>query len=88
MGEAMKEIQKDLDERYGVAKEILGHMEAALRVYQFRSNTKKPEVNLPRCSKEHLGYIVKELIEYTEELHNVRCELPRLLENGSGIGDD
>jgi hypothetical protein len=75
MGEALDEIKKTLDDRYDVAKALLGHIEGALRVYQVRANTKKPEVNIPRCSKEHLAYIVKDLTEYTEELQRVRCGL-------------
>ena len=87
MGEALDEIRKTLDDRRDVACELLRCMENALRVYQVRANTKKPEVNIPRCSKEHLTYIVKELTEYTEELSKVCCGLPRLLENGDGNDD-
>jgi hypothetical protein len=83
----MDEIKKSLDERYDVGVELLGCMKQALAVYTRREKLDvcgRPhlEINIPRCSKEHLTYIVKELTAYTEELHKVRCELPRLLEKG------
>jgi hypothetical protein len=87
MGLATKEIEEDLGRRYDVAMALLRHMEAAFHVYAVRSAKKQPEINIPRCSKEHLGYVVKELTEYTEELHRVRCGLSRLLESGSGMDD-
>ena len=88
MGEAIKEIQADLDRRYDVGVKLLTCMAQALSVYTKRERDKLPEINIPRCSKEHLGYIVKELTESTEELQRVRRELPRLLENGSGMDCD
>ncbi len=81
MGDALNEIKTHLDERYVVAEGLLKHVKRALSVYDGH------DVNVPRCSKEHLGSIVRELTDYRDELHNVRCNLPRLLENGDGRGD-
>jgi hypothetical protein len=84
VGDALKEIGKELDLRYEISRAILHHMENALFLY---SDILYKNVNLPRCSREHLTYIVKELKDYVEETHKIRCELPRLLENGSGFDD-
>lgn len=87
MSSVVEDLRKTLDDRYTVGVELLRHMKSALEVYQSRTKSKRPEVNIPRCSMEHLAYIVKDLTDYTEEIHKVRCALPRLLENGSGIDD-
>ncbi len=97
MGEAISELRNELDWRHTVAAEILGHMKKALGVYEkYRTESggryeNVPEfvknINIPRCSKEHLTHIVKELTEYTDELQRIRCELPRLLKNGEESDD-
>lgn len=81
--DALEEISKDLDRRHDVAREILGHMEKAVAVYE----KDKTGVNLPRCSREHLDYIVKDLRGYVADLHKARCNLPRLLSNETERGD-
>jgi len=73
MGEAMKEIKQDLDERYEVGVKLLHHMSETQSLSGGSTNSTIPwktarEINIPR--------------------YRVRCELPRLLENGSGIDDD
>ena len=81
--EALNQIEKDLTRRHDVARDILGHMEKAMAVYE----KDKTGVNIPRCAREHLAYIVKELREYTDDLHRARCNLPRLLSNETDHGD-
>lgn len=81
--DALEEISKDLSRRHDVAREILGHIEGAVSVYE----KDKTGVNLPRCSREHLDYLVGDLREYVADLHKARCNLPRLLSNETECGD-
>ncbi len=81
--DALEEISKDLNRRHDVAREILGHMEKAVAVYE----KDKTGVNIPRCAREHLNYLVKDLREYVADLHKARCNLPRLLSNETDHGD-
>lgn len=75
--DAIDELTKILDARYNVAREILHHIEKAREVYE----RDKTGVNLPRCAREHLDWLARDLKQYVEDIHMVSCRLPRLLSN-------
>jgi len=81
--DALEEISKDLTRRHDVAEAILGHIERAAAVYK----NDKTGVNIPRCAREHLDYLVKDLKEYVADISKVRSKLPRLLDNETDHGD-
>lgn len=75
--DAIDELQKILDVRWRLGQEILDCIDKARAVYE----KDKTNTNLPKCSREHLDYIARDLRKYVDNLHTVRCNLPRLLSN-------
>lgn len=71
----MEPIQRDLDIRYALAAEILWYIKKINEIYAKADES----VDIPRCSRKHFQWITKDLSEYVDEVHRVRCALPRLL---------
>lgn len=75
--DALDEIQKDLDRRYQLAREIQGYVTKMQEAYAKDEHG----TNLPRCSREHVDWLAKDMKQYVDDLHTARCNLPRLLSN-------
>lgn len=81
MGLVTDDLKQELDQRFDLATTLHHCLSQALKAYTDPAEDRPPKMNIPMCSREHLTYIVKELKEYCDEVHHVRCELPRLLLN-------
>lgn len=81
--DALDEIKQDLDRRHQLARELLDCINKAQAAYA----KDKHGTNLPRCSREHVDWLAKDLKQYVDDTHTARCNLPRLLSNEPESGD-
>ena len=75
--DAIDELQRDLDARYRLGREILDCIEKARVAYE----KDRTGTNLPKCSREHLDHVANDLRQYVADVEKVRNQLPRLLSN-------
>jgi hypothetical protein len=75
MSDTLKDIEAQLQRKYQLACAVLEKLREIRFIYD---NTTE---NIPRCSREHITYLVSDVTKFRDDVSDVMSFLPRVLNN-------